>query len=84
MKTLFYFLAILILTPSISIGQKVNEISKTTSIDEFYSIIKTVIIKENLNKEYGIEITPQENCNLNEVDSIYLKTLLINSTSTDT
>lgn len=73
MKTLYYFIIILILTPNILFSQKVYDSLKTRTIDEIYFIIKTVIDKEKLDKNCGLAMTPEENYNIDIVDSIYLK-----------
>jgi len=52
--------------------------------DDIYLIIKTVIKTEKINRNLGLALIPDKNCNLNQDDTAYLKTLLLKPKSVDT
>lgn len=72
------------LTPITLLGQTNLDSSSRASTEDIYSIIQAIIKREKLNKNYGILLTPEANCNINKEDSNYLPTLLIKPNQPDT
>jgi len=78
--TVRYLIIIFFLTPFALFGQTVND----SLSNDIYAIIKSVIIKEKINKNHGLVLTPEINCNINQEDTAYLNTLLIKPKPVDT
>ncbi len=82
--TVRLFIIIFILTPFAIFGQTGKDSLKESLSNDIYAIIKTVIKKEKINKNRGLDLTPQKNCNINQDDTAYLQTLLIKPKQVDT
>ena len=76
---LFFLLTPFAIFGQTSMGNSNNDLSK-----DIYSIIKTIIKNEKINTNNGLSITPELNCNINQVDTVYLQTLLIKPKLVDT
>lgn len=75
---------IFLLMPFVLFGQAdSNNINEGLSKD-IYSIMKTLIKKEKLNKKYGLALNPGKSFNIDQEDSAYLQTLLIKPKPVDT
>lgn len=49
--------------------------------NELYELMKFVIEDQKLNKAYGLEISPEENCTIGQADEEFLKTLILTENS---
>jgi hypothetical protein len=82
--TVRLYIIIFLLTPFVLFGQTNGAGLKEGLSKDIYSIIKTVIKKEKLNKNYVPVLTPEKSCNINQADTTYLQTLLIKPKPVDT
>jgi len=78
--TVRFLIIIFILTPFALFGQTGND----SLANDIYAIIKVIIKKEKINKNHGLALTPEKNCNINQEDTAYLQTLLIKPKLVDT
>lgn len=75
---------IFFLTPFVLMGQTNSDSLNESLGNDIYLIIKTVIKTEKINRNLGLALIPDKNCNLNQDDTAYLKTLLLKPKSVDT
>jgi hypothetical protein len=70
--TVRFLIIIILLTPFALFGQASKDSLNVSLSKDIYSIIKTVIKKEKINKNHGLALTPEKNCNINQEDTAYL------------
>ncbi len=75
---------IFLLLPFAVFGQNNNNNINEGLSKDIYSIMKTLIKKEKLNKKYGLALNPGKSFNIDQEDSAYLQTLLIKPKPFDT
>jgi hypothetical protein len=75
---------IFILTPFALFGQTNSDSLNQSLSKDIYSIIKTIIKTEKINRNSGLALISEKNCNINQDDTTYLQTLLIKPKPVDT
>jgi len=75
---------IIALTPFVLFGQTNSDSLNQSLSKDIYSIVKTIIKTEKINRNSGLTLTPDKNCNINQDDTTYLQTLLIKPKPVDT
>lgn len=58
--------------------------TKSTTDDEIYDLLQFVIVDQELEKTYGLQIDPEENTNLGKIDKEFLTDLIIDEPKIDT
>jgi hypothetical protein len=56
---------------------------KISKDNEIYELLHFVIVDQSLNRNYGLQIEPEQNCSLNRSDEDFLRDLIVKEQATE-